>query len=638
MQIGQEREWLESDGLGGFSMGTSSLIPRRRYHTLLTTSLIPPTHRFALINTVDAWIIFEGNRYPLSSFCYGENLIHPRGTYRINSFQPFPWPQWNFSFQELELEISHQLFVKKGASIVTLTWKQERGRSPASLEVRPLLSVRDYHSLHKFNHNFCFDAAYTKNCIEWSPYRETPTISAYSNGSYKHLPEWYFNFYYREDYLRGYEYNEDLASPGIFHWDLSQGEANLIFVGSKDESFEHIDLHSTSGAVQQLRQEENRRRSFFPSPLHRAADSYIVRRGNGKTVIAGYPWFTDWGRDTFISFRGICLSGGRIDDGAIVLSTWIDTISQGMIPNRFPDLGLNAEYNSVDASLWFVIAADAFIEKTTNKYQDLHSRLNKAIIEIVSHYYHGTRFRIRCDQDSLLSSGLQGMQLTWMDAKFNNIVFTPRIGKPVEIQALWINALKIAGKTESKWNDIFELALNSFKAKFWNKENEMLYDVIDVDHEANVVDSTIRPNQIFAIGGLPLQLLEESMAKKVLAGIEKELLTPYGLRTLNKGDVRFATKYEGDQYDRDASYHQGTVWPWLLGPFVEAWVRLYKNPVQAKDQYLTEILDSVNERSGIGHLSEIHDAIAPYHSRGCPFQAWSVAEILRIFYDVLQAK
>ncbi len=634
-----ETEWLETDGLGGFASGTSSGIPRRRYHALLVSSTKPPTHRFCLVNSVDTYAIYEGRRFPLSSFEFGPRMVNPRGDLAIESFDTEPWPCWTYRFPEVDLVIVYQVMMRKESSMVMLSWKQLGGRSPASLEVRPLLSCRDYHSLHKENSVFSFHAAQSKHCVEWSPYQSCPTISAYYNGSYEHQPLWYYNFYYSMDRDRGFDAYEDLASPGIFRWDLAQDEAHLVMIGASDDYLACFEEDTISEAVIRTRQEESFRRSQFPSPLHKAGDAYLVRRDSGRTIIAGYPWFTDWGRDTFIAYRGLCLSSGRLEEGAEILSTWLKTISQGMIPNRFPDQGLAAEYNSVDASLWFVIASSAFLSRVGDRYGELSDQLIKAICEIVSCYFEGTRFRIRADQDALLSCGIPGTQLTWMDAKVNHVVFTPRVGKPVEIQALWINALKIASQYEKTWGAVYHQALDTFRSRFWNSEADCLYDVIDCDHRRGELDPSIRPNQIFAVGGLPEMLLAPEKANSVLKRVERDLLTPFGLRTLAPSDSRYQAQYKGTHLERDRAYHQGTVWPWLLGAFVEGWVRVNgaspEIKERAKHRFMLGMMGAVGQRDGVGHISEIHDGISPHLGRGCPFQAWSVAEFLRIFYDVL---
>jgi len=375
---------------------------------------------------------------------------------------------------------------------------------------------------------------------------------------------------------------------------------------------------------------ELERRQQFVTPLHRAADAYLVRRGTGKTIIAGYPWFTDWGRDTFISMRGLCLATGRLTEAGHLLEAWASTISQGMVPNRFPDHGDQPEYNSVDASLWYVIAVHEYLRATRTEAHAVstarRAKLQQAVISILEGYSAGTRFGIRCDSDGLLAAGVPGMQLTWMDVKAGDWVVTPRIGKPVEIQALWLNALALTGVSDHRWRVPFQIGLRSFRDRFWNEERACLFDVVDVDHQTGQCDATIRPNQTFAVGGLPISLLDEKQATQVVECVEGQLLTPLGLRSLSPQEPDYVAHYLGGVLQRDGAYHQGTVWPWLMGAFVEAWVRVRGGTAsavaEAREQFLPAFEQHL-QSAGLGHVSEITDAEPPFTPRGCPFQAWS---------------
>jgi predicted glycogen debranching enzyme len=362
-----------------------------------------------------------------------------------------------------------------------------------------------------------------------------------------------------------------------------------------------------------------------------------VHRDGGKTIVAGYPWFTDWGRDTFIALRGLCLATGRLKDAREILLAWAATVSEGMLPNRFPDAGDTPEYNSVDASLWFVIAVhDFFEEAAAAKHRisgDDRKALEHAVSKIVDGYARGTRFNIHLDDDGLLAAGEPGAQLTWMDVKIGEWVVTPRIGKPVEVEALWLNALRIAGKESPAWFAMFEKGRLAFVERFWNEADGCLYDVVDVDHQPGTVDATFRPNQILAVGGLPLSLLDTNRARRVVDNVEARLWTPLGLRTLDPGRPDYKPRYIGGVRDRDGAYHQGTVWPWLAGPFIEAWLRVREfSPDavrEAKQQFLEPLLQHL-EKAGLGHVSEIADGGPPHTPRGCPFQAWSLGELLRL--------
>ena len=379
------------------------------------------------------------------------------------------------------------------------------------------------------------------------------------------------------------------------------------------------------------------RRASLGDRLDRAADAYLVRRGSGRTIVAGYPWFTDWGRDTFIALRGLCLATGRLADAEGILLEWSGAVSQGMLPNFFPDAASEPEFNSVDASLWYVIAVYDYFEAMAAAghvaSRPTVQRLQDAIEAILAGYAAGTRFGIRSDADGLLAAGQAAVQLTWMDAKVGDWVVTPRIGKPVEVQALWLNALWIAGAFSDKWRELHDRGLASFRERFWNEAAGCLYDVVDPDHEASTADATFRPNQIFAVGGLPFPLLEGERARRVVDAVEARLATPVGLRSLAPGDPAYKGRYEGGPLPRDGAYHQGTVWPFLAGAFVEAWVRVRGGSAhvkaEARVRFLAPLMAQLDE-AGLGHVSEIADGDAPHTPRGCPFQAWSVGELLRI--------
>jgi predicted glycogen debranching enzyme len=367
-----------------------------------------------------------------------------------------------------------------------------------------------------------------------------------------------------------------------------------------------------------------------------------VERGHGKTIIAGYPWFTDWGRDTFIAMRGLCLATGRLDDARDILLQWAGMVSAGMLPNRFPDAGESPEYNSVDASLWFIVAVHDFFEAGKSRGWHVTSAdraaLRTAVDAILDGYMRGTRYGIRCDADGLLAAGEPGVQLTWMDAMTGNRVVTARIGKPVEVQALWLTALRIGSAFSEHRLATLRTGSRAFRARFWNEVGGYLYDVVDVNHHAGAVDASFRPDQILAVGGLPFPLLTGARARRMVDAVEARLLTPMGLRSLAPDDPAYVPHYQGSVRERDAAYHQGTAWPWLIGPFAEAWVRVRGGTKAAKrearERFLAPLLEHVDD-AGLGHISEIADGDPPFTPRGCPFQAWSVGEALRLDLAVL---
>ena len=636
-------EWLEPDGLGGFASGTATGIRTRRYHGLLLAATTPPTGRVVLVNGFDAWIETTNGAFALTSQRYEPGVVHPDGAQRISAFSADPWPHWILTLED-GTTIEQTIVVPHGAPLVAIRWHLMNGsrRSPARLSVRPFLSGRDYHSLHHENGAFRFQPERRADRLVWHPYDGIPAVHVLSNGEYRHQPDWYRNFRYEEEAARGLDTSEDLAAPGVFSWNLADEDAYLIFAAMPGAEAALPEAMSARELVNRVYTSELMRRTAFPSRLHRAADAYVVKRGTGTTIIAGYPWFTDWGRDTFIALRGICLAAGRLEDARRILLEWSGAICEGMLPNRFPDRGEAPEFNAVDASLWFAIAVHEFIEQSSERGDALsppdRATLEAAVDAILTGYAAGTRFGIRLDEDGLLAAGQPGLQLTWMDARVGDHVITPRIGKPVEVQALWLNALSQASARSPRWAALFARGRASFEARFWNDATGALHDVIDVDHRVGTADPTLRPNQIFALGGLPVTLVSEARARRALDAVESHLWTPLGLRSLAPTEPAYVGRYGGGVAARDGAYHQGTVWPWLLTPFVEAWVRARgRRPAviaEARDRFLAPLLRHLDEH-GLGHVAEIADGNSPHAPNGCPFQAWSVGELLRLDTQVL---
>jgi len=627
-------EWLEADGLGGFACGTVYGLRTRRYHALLLAATLPPAGRCVLVNGFDAEVETTEGCFALSTQRYVPGVNHPDGFTRLENFTLEPWPQWTYSLPTGK--IVQEIFVPQGRAAVVCRWHREgAGGSSCRLRIRPFFSGRDFHALHHENGAFCFDPEHTAEGECWRFYDGLPEVEARSNGTYHHEPCWYRNFLYDEELARGLDAVEDLASPGWYEFDLSSGPAVLIFSA---RGLGRALASTTQPAIdlaEALAQEEKLRRAAFATSRLRAADAYLVKRGSGRTIIAGYPWFGDWGRDTFIALRGLCLATGRLEEAREILTTWAGLVSEGMLPNRFPDQGEAPEYNSVDASLWFIIVAHEFLEASgadpvLNAATDV---LWPAVEAILTGYLRGTRYGIKCDADRLLACGVPGTQLTWMDAKVGDWVVTPRMGKPVEVQALWLNALGLASRRDPQWGPIFEQGRLSFRERFWNESRGCLYDVVDADHLAGQVDDRVRPNQIFAVGGLPLALLTGDRAARVVQTVQDQLWTPMGPRSLGPREADYVPHYQGESKERDAAYHQGTVWPWLAGAFVEAWVRVRgetpEMKAKARELFLApELLRS--DLPGMSHIPEIADGAPPHTARGCPFQAWSLGEVLRL--------
>ena len=644
LNVSLDAEWLEPDELGGFASGTVAGIRTRRYHALLLCALTPPSDRFVFVNGYEAWVQTPAGTFSLSSQCYAPDIIHPDGASRLAGFELQPWPRWRYDLED-GTAIEQELFVKHGAPLTALSWRLFRPRESARLFLRLLLSGRDYHHLHHENSAFRFDAQQSGHGILWRSYESLPGVFACTNGEYVHQPEWYRGFLYRADQARGLDCTEDLASPGILQFDLSSSEAVLLLTLG-----DHPDGSITDPAatLRKLRDAERKRRQTFLTPLHRAADAYLVqrgRKGQGRTMIAGYPWFTDWGRDTFIALRGLCLATGQLEEARKILLAWAKAVSEGMLPNRFPDRGASPEYNSVDASLWFIIAAHEFLEIRKTQPRKLAARdvrlLQTSIDAILSLYAKGTRYGIHMDTDGLLAAGEPGFAITWMDARVDGQAVTPRIGKPVEVQALWLNALRIGGQFSEQWQRLWAPAGETFLGRFWNEAAGCLHDVVDVDHQPGTCDAAFRPNQIFAVGGLPFPVLGGHRARRLVDAVESALWTPLGLRSLSPKEPGYVSRYEGDERQRDRAYHQGTVWPWLLGPFVEAWVRVRGGTPEATSDARRRFLPPLEahlKEAGLGHISELADAEVPHHPKGCPFQAWSLGEFLRLSLVVLGEK
>ncbi|HEY0793726.1 MAG TPA: amylo-alpha-1,6-glucosidase [Chthoniobacterales bacterium] len=628
-------EWLEADGQGGFASGTVGGERTRRYHGLLTPAVPAPETRWVMAAGFDAWL--EGPGEPVRVFPqrYWPDVFGPDRRCVVARFDPLPWPAWVLQSPE-GTTLRQDLLIHRGTRSVVLRWSlMDAAQVPVCLKLRLLLAGRSYHATHHENPAFDFDLQ-PGPALHWQPYPGVPSVRAAVNGSYAHEPVWYRQFQYRAEQERGLDFLEDLASPGVLSWEIKPDQPAYLLLNTDPFPSASNGLAVLS---EQLITEERDRRELLGSPLAKAADVYLVQGRRGRTVIAGYPWFADWGRDTFISIRGLCLANRRQDDARGILLAWSDQVSQGMLPNRFPEAGQPPEYNTVDAALWYVVAAGEWMAGKAESPAGLSSsdasKLGAAIGLILEGYERGTRFGIHAEADGLIAAGVPGRQLTWMDARVGDWVVTPRVGKPVEIQALWINALTVGSARDGRWRPLLAQAKQSFQERFWNSERSCLFDVVDVNHEAGVNDPAIRPNQLFAIGGLPCPALEDpARAADVLRCVENHLWTPAGLRSLSPAEPGYRPYYRGGVMERDGAYHQGTVWPFLVGAFVDAFLHVHGDGFAAREEARTRFLQPLLDRGlnacGIGHLSEIADGDPPHAARGCPFQAWSLGELLRV--------
>jgi predicted glycogen debranching enzyme len=626
-----QHEWLETNGLGGWASSSIIGCNTRRYHGLLVAATKPPAERMALVSKLDETIVVNDKRIELGTNQYRDHIIYPNGHEYIEQFSKDLFPQWIYKVNGIELRKT--IAMVHGENTTVVLYEVVKALQSFHLELLPLLSVRGYHSLMHTNNAANHEVDFSYNTLTAKIYNDTPAVYIHVPGrEYYHHPNWFFHFNYTVEQYRGLDYEEDLFNPGHFSVELREGDTIGIILSTEDTAGRN--------AVELLQQEEKRRKELIKDENNKtiqqlllAADQFIVKRGADlKTVIAGYHWFTDWGRDTMIALPGLCLTTGRYEDAKKILSVFAQTVSMGMLPNRFQDNNEPPEYNNVDGTLWYFVSIHQYLQATGDNNFVLNELL-PVLKDIIDWHFKGTRYNIHIAEDGLLYAGEKGQQLTWMDARIGNWVVTPRMGKPVEIQALWYNALKIFAellRMNQQQNDADLVELSAAKAKqsfeqlFWYAQGGYLYDVLD---EQGYADATLRPNQLLAVS-LPFSLLGDDKARSILKVIEEQLYTTVGLRSLPVNDEQYVHNYGGDAWHRDASYHQGTVWSWLLGPYVDTLIK-----VKAEKEKIKGVIDAfayhLNEGC-IGSVAEIFDADAPHHPRGCIAQAWGVAEWLRV--------
>jgi len=633
-------EWLETNGLGGWAGSSIIGCNTRRYHGLLVAATVPPTERMNLVNKLDETIILSNQRFDLSTNDYGD-VISPQGYQYLSSFKKDLFPEWIYEVNGIKL--TKTIAMVHGENTTLIIYKVQKANEPFILELLPLISARGYHSLQHAYNNIFWDVHFENGIFKNQPFYGAPNIYLSVPGAtYKHDPRWFYRFNYAVEKYRGLDFEEDLFNHGMFTLELKEGDSLGIIISTKNPQNRNVHIL--------LEQENLRRKDLIKGyeknetlqQLILAADQFIVKRDEDlKTVIAGYHWFTDWSRDTMISLPGLCLSTARYEDAKKIIAAFAKNVSMGMLPNRFTDNNEPPEYNNVDGTLWYFVAIYKYLEHT-NDTEFILKEILPVLKNIIDWHFKGTRYNIHVDEDGLLYAGEKGVQLTWMDAKIGDWVVTPRMGKPVEIQALWYNTLNIFSKLlemNGQEEDARIVCIDANKAKksflqkFWFEEGHYLYDVID---EKENPDATLRPNQLFAIN-LPFALIEGEQAEAVLKIMEEQLYTPVGLKSLPKSDVHYVPVYGGDTYHRDSSYHEGTVWSWLLGPYIDALMKSESENKKAKAKKVIEDFKYHLNKGCIGSVSEIFDADEPHHPRGCVAQAWGVAEILRVIkdYDLL---
>ncbi|MGE5474485.1 MAG: amylo-alpha-1,6-glucosidase [Ignavibacteriales bacterium] len=635
---GIQREWIVANGIGGFASSTIIGANSRRYHGLLTAALHPPVNRHLILSKLDESFEIYGKKYDI--FANQTPGYTGTGYHYLQRFVINPFPTFIYSIHDVTIEKKIFMIYKKNS--VVILYKISNGNDKAVFKVTPVVNFRDYHG--DASQSFMRFSKKSEKCSVYiRPYDLDKTIKIKaSEGTFTGIDNgWFTNMEYAAEKERGLKAVEDHYIPGYFDIKLKPLETKIItFVASLDEidnvnGLELLDYEQEriNGLI-----EKAGYTSDFINKMVVTADSFIAYRKStdSKTILAGYHWFTDWGRDTMIALPGLTLVTKRFDDAKDILYTFSKYVKNGLIPNMFPDEGQEPIYNTVDAPLWYFEAVYKYLQYT-NDYEFVKEKLYPSLKEIIERFVSGTSFSIKMDSDGLITAGEKGVQLTWMDAKVGDWVVTPRHGKAVEINALWYNALKVmehlAEKLDLKTNlytEASKIVKDSFIKEFWNEEKKCLYDVVD----NNSKDGKIRPNQIIA-ASLSFPIIEGEKAKKVVNTVWKHLYTAYGLRSLSPEDPEYKGIYIGDMLRRDSAYHQGTVWSWLIGHFIRAYRRTEdyseKSRVTAK-QMLEAFKDHLGDAC-VGSVSEIFDGNEPLIPRGAVSQAWGVAEVLRSYVE-----
>ena len=648
LELAESREWLVTNGLGGFASGTAAGTSTRRYHGLLMASLHPPTDRTLLVAGVDETVHYAGTSFPLATNRWLSGDVSPQGYLNIEGFHlEGTKPVWRYALADALLE--KRVWMKQGENTTFVEYTLARGSSLVELEGKILVSYRDFHAtthgegwqmkidpVEKGIRVLAFDGA-------------TPFFLKSETAAFEPRHEWYKNFFLPVERERGLDDHEDRLFAGTFRARLAVGEKLTLVFSTEAPALldgEQERMLQSNHDLKLFQSWQKRHSETVTTPaddepgwlwqLVLAADQFIVKRAlpddpEGLSVIAGYPWFCDWGRDTMIAIPGLALPLGRPEIMRTILESFARYVDGGMLPNNFPDRSGAPQYNTIDAALWYFEAVRQYFEAT----QDLAliSKLFPVLSGIVDAHVAGTRYNLKVDPaDALLYGGGPDVQLTWMDAKIGDWVVTPRIGKPVEINALWINALKTMAelarclaRPREGYVKLREKAEKSFQ-KFWNPARNCCFDVIDAPGIG--VDAALRPNQVFAVS-LAVSPLTEKQRKHVVDALGQELLTSFGLRSLGPSEPGYIGRYAGGPRERDSAYHQGTVWPWLLGPYALAHYKVYGDRAMA--QSFLEPLGRSIYSAGLGSISEIFGGDAPFPATGCFAQAWSVAEVIRVW-------
>ncbi len=642
-------EWLLGNGTGGFAMGTVAGSNTRRYHGLLVASLHPPVARVVTLARLEETALTPRGAVPLSVNQY-PNTLYPDGYTRLVRFCFDDGPVWTWSVGGVEVE--RRVLLVQGEQTVVVRYSTS---APLRLRVEPLLAFRDHHGLTRRNPEawtgFEERSGARARVVRFQPYPGLPSLRlVHRGGPFAGAPVWHENVEYLEELDRGLDFREDLLLPGSFELELAPGRPEVV--AATVEPGDSLDLQALGGLFRGA--EAGAGAPSTPRPvrraedlaggrarLERAAEAYLVRRADhSATVIAGYPWFTDWGRDTMISLPGLLVARGQLELAREVLEGFLAHLDGGLVPNRFPDAAGPAEYNTVDATLFMFQAVHAW-EQAGGSPRFIREVFYPAACAIVDAHLRGTHHGIRVDpKDGLLVAGGPGTNLTWMDARVHDVPVTPRHGKPVEVNALWYNALRLSERWARQLGDgprarslgrEADLVAGAFDRAFWNDARRCCFDVILPEGP----DGRLRPNQLFAVG-LPFPLLDGRRRSMVLEAVEAALVTPVGLRTLARGDPGYRPTYRGGPSERDSAYHQGLVWPWLVGPYVDALFAVRGDSAETRTRARAAIgsLVARMESGCLGQLPECFEPEPPFRPVGAPAQAWSVAEVVRVLVRI----
>ena len=651
LSVVSKREWLVTNGIGGFAGGTLANVLSRRYHGLLLAALQPPLGRTLLLAKLDETVEYDGiypdsgRLTPLYLNRWEDGTVEGNGHHHLNRFHlEGTTPVWTYAVANALLE--KRIWMQPRANTTYVEYRLTRATGPMGLTIKALGNYRDYHSTTIIN-DWSPDVEDVDHGLRITMFDGARPFYLFSDrATFSPRSDWHEDFFLAVEEFRGQrDVTEDHLYLAQLQVTLRPGERFAVVAST--EAAPNLDSALAYGARQAHEAALLERAGDLGAAasagtrdalrhLVLAADQFVVRRPtaadpDGQSIIAGYPWFSDWGRDTMIALPGLTLATGRPEVAARILRTYAQFVDQGMLPNRFPDVGETPEYNTVDATLWYFVALHEVVAATGDLA--LARELFPVLADIIDWHIRGTRYNIHMDEaDGLLYAGEEGVQLTWMDAKVDEWVVTPRIGKPVEINALWYNALRIMadfakqlGEVASRYAALAERVATGFE-RFWNEPLGYCYDVLDGPTVPDGHDGSLRPNQLLAVS-LPHSPLSAERQRSVVDTCARHLLTAHGLRSLSPDDKAYIGRYAGDRRKRDGAYHQGTVWGWLIGPFVLAHRRVYGDAAAARS-YLLPLLQHLNDH-GVGSISEIFEGDAPFAPRGCTAQAWSVAEVLR---------